>query len=138
MEPNLPPSTSLEQDLQEVNASPPAGVEILGFSARRRAGRSASSHSPASRSPSSSVAAEAVVRSWCGASKADADLKIILIDDCSTDGTRDILQEFAAKEHVIIYPEGQPGKRRRREGKRATGDVIVQDADLEPIAGIRA
>src|SRR5262249_31348801 len=60
--------------------------------------------------------------------------EIILIDDCSTDGTRDILKEFEQKGHIVIYQEVNQGKGAalRAGFKRATGDVVlVQDADLE-------
>ena len=61
-------------------------------------------------------------------------MEIILVDDCSTDGTRDILKEFADAGHKVIYQEHNQGKGAalRRGFQEATGDVIVvQDADLE-------
>jgi glycosyltransferase involved in cell wall biosynthesis len=61
-------------------------------------------------------------------------MEIILVDDCSTDGTRDILKEFADAGHKVIYQEHNQGKGAalRRGFEAATGDVIVvQDADLE-------
>jgi glycosyltransferase involved in cell wall biosynthesis len=61
--------------------------------------------------------------------------EIILVDDCSTDGTRDILRELEAEDGVrVVYQTKNQGKGAAlREGfKHATGDVIlVQDADLE-------
>ena len=60
--------------------------------------------------------------------------EIILVDDCSTDGTRDILKEFEAKGHLVVYQEVNQGKgaAMRTGFKHATGDVIVvQDSDLE-------
>ena len=61
--------------------------------------------------------------------------EIIIVDDCSTDGTRDILKELEDDEGVrVIYQPVNQGKGAAlREGFRhATGDVvIVQDADLE-------
>jgi glycosyltransferase involved in cell wall biosynthesis len=60
--------------------------------------------------------------------------EIILVDDCSTDGTRDILRELESDEIHVVYQEVNQGKGAAlREGFRhATGDVvIVQDADLE-------
>ena len=60
--------------------------------------------------------------------------EIILVDDCSTDGTRDILKEFEHKGHIVVYQPTNQGKGAalRAGFKHATGDVIVvQDADLE-------
>lgn len=61
--------------------------------------------------------------------------EIIVIDDCSTDGTRQILEplEAARDIHVIFKPinEGK-GAALRTGFRRATGNVVVvQDADLE-------
>jgi glycosyltransferase involved in cell wall biosynthesis len=60
--------------------------------------------------------------------------EVILVDDCSKDGTRDILRELEGGEVRVIYQPANRGKGAAlREGfKHATGDVIlVQDADLE-------
>ena len=61
--------------------------------------------------------------------------EIILVDDCSTDGTRAILKEMEADGDLrIVYQSHNQGKGAAlREGfRQATGDVvIVQDADLE-------
>src|SRR5262249_14259920 len=61
--------------------------------------------------------------------------EIVMVDDCSKDGTRDILRELEREENIrVIYQPVNKGKGAAlREGfKHATGDVIiVQDADLE-------
>ncbi|AOP32761.1 glycosyl transferase [Leptospira tipperaryensis] len=62
--------------------------------------------------------------------------EIILVDDCSKDGTRDLLQTAPFKKLAdqIIFHEVNQGKGAalRTGFKAATGDiVIVQDADLE-------
>ena len=62
--------------------------------------------------------------------------EIIFVNDCSTDGTRKILEEEISKypECRIIHHEKNQGKGAglRTGIKHATGDiVIIQDADLE-------
>ncbi len=60
--------------------------------------------------------------------------EIILVDDCSTDGTRDILKEMEQEGLRVLYQEVNQGKGAalRAGFAMATGDVIiVQDADLE-------
>jgi glycosyltransferase involved in cell wall biosynthesis len=60
--------------------------------------------------------------------------EIILVDDCSTDGTRDILRSLDDDNvRVFFQPHNQGKGAALREGfKHVTGDVVViQDADLE-------
>ncbi|MFA6962993.1 MAG: glycosyltransferase family 2 protein [Opitutaceae bacterium] len=64
-----------------------------------------------------------------------ADKEIIIVDDCSSDGTRDLLRtEITPLVDRIIYHDVNQGKGAalRTGFAAATGDVvIVQDADLE-------
>jgi len=59
--------------------------------------------------------------------------EIILIDDCSKDKSREILEEYKNKHKVILHKKNQGKGGALQTGfKRATGDIIlVQDADLE-------
>jgi glycosyltransferase involved in cell wall biosynthesis len=63
------------------------------------------------------------------------DKELILVDDCSSDGTRDLLQRTAFPANVrVLYHERNQGKGAalRTGFAAATGDVvIIQDADLE-------
>lgn len=63
------------------------------------------------------------------------DLEIIVVDDCSTDGSRDLLKgELSdAVEKVLFHEKNQgKGSALRTGFQAATGElVIVQDADLE-------
>src|SRR4051794_19489483 len=61
--------------------------------------------------------------------------EVILVDDCSTDGTRAILRELEVDDDCkVVYQEVNQGKGAalRTGFQHATGDVVVvQDADLE-------
>lgn len=64
-----------------------------------------------------------------------AEKEIIVVDDCSTDGTRDLLKSsIESRVQRVIYHEHNQGKGAalRTGFAAATGDVVVvQDADLE-------
>lgn len=60
--------------------------------------------------------------------------EIILVDDGSTDGTREILKQLSGNEPMVFLHDRNRGKGAalRTGVQRATGDiVIIQDADLE-------
>jgi glycosyltransferase involved in cell wall biosynthesis len=60
--------------------------------------------------------------------------ELVIVEDCSTDKTRDILKELEGGNVRIFYQERNQGKGAalRRGFQEATGDVVlVQDADLE-------
>ena len=62
------------------------------------------------------------------------DLEIIIVDDCSTDGTRELLKNLNDDTIKVFYHDFNQGKGAalRTGFKSATGDIcIVQDADLE-------
>ena len=62
------------------------------------------------------------------------DLEIIIVDDCSTDGTRELLKNLDDDTIKVLYHDFNKGKGAalRTGFKSATGDIcIVQDADLE-------
>ncbi len=59
--------------------------------------------------------------------------EVIIVDDCSTDGTRDILRGLEGK-YRICYQDENKGKGAavKRGFQEATGDImLIQDADLE-------
>lgn len=67
------------------------------------------------------------------ASFAGLEKEIILVDDCSTDGTRDILKKLEGK-YKVLYHEVNKGKGAalRTAFSAVNGDIaVIQDADLE-------
>ena len=64
------------------------------------------------------------------------DKEILLVDDCSRDGTRDVLQKMASAQAdlKVLFHEVNQGKGAalRTGFAAATGDIVlIQDADLE-------
>ena len=62
------------------------------------------------------------------------DKEIIIVDDYSTDGTREYLEKLEGNGVVTLFQEKNQGKGTalRRGMEAATGDIVlVQDADLE-------
>jgi glycosyltransferase involved in cell wall biosynthesis len=62
------------------------------------------------------------------------DKELLVVDDFSTDGTRDLLQTYSHPQVRIFYHEVNQGKGAaiRTAIRHATGDVVlIQDADLE-------
>jgi glycosyltransferase involved in cell wall biosynthesis len=62
------------------------------------------------------------------------DKEIVLVDDGSTDGTRDILKAIPKDQAKVVFHERNQGKAAavRTAIKEASGDfLIIQDADLE-------
>lgn len=60
--------------------------------------------------------------------------EIVIVEDCSTDNTRNVLKQLESSEIRVFYQPHNQGKGAalRRGFQEATGDVIlVQDADLE-------
>ncbi len=61
-------------------------------------------------------------------------MELVLVDDCSTDGTHALLKEMEAAGIKVVYHEQNQGKGAalRTGFAHTTGDVVViQDADLE-------
>lgn len=64
----------------------------------------------------------------------DIEKELVIVDDCSTDGTRDLLLAMTQPDRVVVLHDTNQGKGAalRTGFRRARGEyVIVQDADLE-------
>lgn len=75
-----------------------------------------------------------IVSMIMGAHVYDLQKEVIIVDDCSTDGTQDILKRYTGGPITVFYHEKNKGKGAALKTgfRKATGDfVIVQDADLE-------
>ncbi|MBI4356141.1 MAG: glycosyltransferase family 2 protein [Candidatus Omnitrophica bacterium] len=61
------------------------------------------------------------------------DKEIIIVDNCSTDGTRELLQQLDGQATVVLHPKNLgKGASVRTAIARATGEYfIIQDADTE-------
>jgi len=82
------------------------------------------------------LAPQALARIEAAPLPAGLSRELVLVDDCSTDGTREWLQEYAAARPDVrleLHPQNAgKGSALRTGFAAATGDfVIVQDADLE-------
>ena len=78
---------------------------------------------------------ERVARARVAHQGLELEKEIIVVDDCSTDGTGAVLDELAAQGHIRLlrHPRNRGKGAAIRTGlQAATGDIIViQDADLE-------
>ena len=60
--------------------------------------------------------------------------EVIVVDDGSTDGTRDVLRGLTGSDHMVVFHDKNRGKGAalRTGFTKVTGDIVlVQDADLE-------
>jgi len=59
--------------------------------------------------------------------------ELVVVDDCSTDGTRELLKTYSARHQIFFHDKNSGKGAALRTGfKHATGDILlIQDADLE-------
>lgn len=79
---------------------------------------------------------EEILRRVNSADRLGCELEMVVVDDCSTDGTSDLLDELAKRYPAMrLYRQEKnqgKGAALRRGFREATGDLIlIQDADLE-------
>ena len=69
----------------------------------------------------------------------DVETELIIVDDDSTDGTRDLLSAMTQSDRVVVFRDTNQGKGAAlRTGlDRASGEYVVQDADLDAGFAIR-
>lgn len=77
---------------------------------------------------------EEIIRRVEGVQLEGGETELVIVDDGSTDGTRDILRERFSRKHAVVFHDQNQGKGAAiRTGlRRARGDAfVIQDADLE-------
>jgi glycosyltransferase involved in cell wall biosynthesis len=126
--------------LERISADPPSRVQILQRLLGERTCRQLGIYPFPPGFKLSVVIPVYNERQWIGellrrVQAVEMPKEIVIVDDCSTDGTRDILRELENEPeiHVIYQPYNQGKGAALRTGfAHATGTVVlVQDADLE-------